>query len=279
MNIRKIFTKVLMLVLCCMLSFSVTAHISAAATEKVAGTEAKDTKEIVLVRGISQVKMRTSEDTVEKTLEELDIYYKADKVYPNLDTEITEGMKIFVLRDHEVLHTYEREIEIPVKYINTDDILYGDSKLIKQGAPGKARVVTKINTAKEPNKVYHLAEEVVQEPVHSVMHIGTGMSVDTPQGRMRYKKIMDIQTTAYTIHCGSGTGLTYTGIVPYVGVVAVDPKVIPLHTKMYIPGYGVAVAEDTGGAIKGKIVDLFMDSLDEAWQWGRRDVRIYILED
>ena len=53
---------------------------------------------------------------------------------------------------------------------------------------------------------------------------------------------------------------------------------IPYYTKMYIPGYGMAIAGDTGGAIVGHRIDLFMESLYECYQWGRRDVEIYILE-
>lgn len=63
------------------------------------------------------------------------------------------------------------------------------------------------------------------------------------------------------------------------GIVAVDPRVIPYYTKMYIPGYGIAIAGDTGGAIRGNRVDLFMDSYEEAINWGRRNVEVYILGD
>jgi len=62
------------------------------------------------------------------------------------------------------------------------------------------------------------------------------------------------------------------------GIVAVDPRVIPLGTHMFIKGYGYAVAADTGGAIKGRRVDLFFKSKRDAVKWGRRPVDIYILE-
>ena len=77
---------------------------------------------------------------------------------------------------------------------------------------------------------------------------------------------------------GSGTGLTSTGVVPYHGVVAVDPDVIPYGTRMYIPGYGFAVAADCGGAINGNTIDLFMEDYGDAISWGRRDVTVYFLE-
>ncbi|MBP8617589.1 3D domain-containing protein, partial [Veillonella sp.] len=61
------------------------------------------------------------------------------------------------------------------------------------------------------------------------------------------------------------------------GLVSVDPDVIPLGTELYIEGYGYAVADDTGGAIRGHKIDLAVDSYDETIQFGRRDVTVYVL--
>lgn len=84
--------------------------------------------------------------------------------------------------------------------------------------------------------------------------------------------------TAYTASPEEGTadGRTATGIKVRRGIVAVDPKVIPLGTKLYIEGYGEAVAADTGGAIKGNMIDLFMHSKQEALRWGRRWVVVTV---
>jgi len=83
------------------------------------------------------------------------------------------------------------------------------------------------------------------------------------------------EATAYT-----WTGnRTATGTWPSRGTVAVDPRVIPLGTKLYIEGYGPAVALDTGGAIRGHIIDLYMESEDECWAWGRRTVKVRIIEE
>lgn len=62
------------------------------------------------------------------------------------------------------------------------------------------------------------------------------------------------------------------------GVVAVDPNVIPLGSRLYIPGYGMAIAADTGGAIRGNRIDLLMDSYDAAMNFGRQSVEVYVLE-
>lgn len=82
-----------------------------------------------------------------------------------------------------------------------------------------------------------------------------------------------MECTAYT-HTGSRTA---TGVMPRYGVVAVDPKVIPLGSQLYVVGYGPAIAADTGGLIKGNIIDIFLDSEAACRQWGRRKVQVYIL--
>ena len=71
-------------------------------------------------------------------------------------------------------------------------------------------------------------------------------------------------------------GHTASGLPVGVGVIAVDPSVIPLGTRVYVPGYGAAVAADTGSAIRGAIIDLWMPSTEAARAWGRRTVTITV---
>lgn len=95
-------------------------------------------------------------------------------------------------------------------------------------------------------------------------------------------KELYVSSTAYTAYCTGCSGVTATGIDlrnhPSAKVVAVDPSVIPLGSKLYVQGYGYAVAGDTGRAIKGKRIDLFMSSRTDALKWGRRTVKVKILE-
>ena len=77
--------------------------------------------------------------------------------------------------------------------------------------------------------------------------------------------------TAYSLHGGTASGLP-TG----PGVVAVDPTVIPLGTRLFIPGYGPGIAADTGTAIKGLRIDLWFPTLQQAMSWGRRTVTITV---
>src|SRR5690606_40006949 len=74
-------------------------------------------------------------------------------------------------------------------------------------------------------------------------------------------------------------GLTATGVVARRGVVAVDPTVIPLGSHLYIPGYGLGIAADVGAAIKGNRIDVLYEDLDDALRWGRKWVKVYILDE
>ena len=88
---------------------------------------------------------------------------------------------------------------------------------------------------------------------------------------------LSMVATAYTAGCYGCTGITASGYRAGHGIVAVDPRVIPLGTRLYIPGYGVAIAGDTGGAIIGNRIDLGFNSLRDAFQFGRRTVTVYRL--
>jgi len=90
----------------------------------------------------------------------------------------------------------------------------------------------------------------------------------------------DMVSTAYFSGGGgiNGTGITATGLKARKGLVAVDPKVIPLGTRLYIPGYGEALAADTGGWIKGNRIDLVFEDLTECYRYGRRKIKVYLVQ-
>ncbi|MCG9479160.1 MAG: 3D domain-containing protein [Actinomycetia bacterium] len=91
----------------------------------------------------------------------------------------------------------------------------------------------------------------------------------------------DMVATAYYSGGGglNGNGITAIGLRVRKGIVAVDPKTIPLGTRLYIPGYGEALAADTGGWIKGNRIDLGFESLEECYRYGRRKIKVYLVDD
>lgn len=100
-------------------------------------------------------------------------------------------------------------------------------------------------------------------------------SSDVPNGG----RVVRVEATAYSSAEAGMNAYTALGTICRRGVIATDPNFIPLGTKVFIPGYGYAVAEDTGGAIVGNIIDVAFDSLDECYEFGRKFIDIYIIED
>ncbi len=131
-----------------------------------------------------------------------------------------------------------------------------------------------------------LVGTVRTEAVNQLIAYNEVYSFSNSRGQqVTYSSVINGVATAY-IPDGKWGYTTYTGNRARVGVIAVDPKVIPLGTKVYVktnkPGfgdYGFAIAWDIGGAIKGNKIDLFMESYDLSMQWGLRDVTIYVLDD
>jgi 3D (Asp-Asp-Asp) domain-containing protein len=93
-------------------------------------------------------------------------------------------------------------------------------------------------------------------------------------------RYITVKSTAYTASCSGCSGVTSMGFNllkhPDAKVISVDPKVIPLGSKVYVPGYGLAIAGDQGSAIRGNKIDLFISSRSKALQWGARTVTIKV---
>lgn len=101
-----------------------------------------------------------------------------------------------------------------------------------------------------------------------------------PQPQVKAAKTLTVVATAYTAYCSGCSGVTTTGLNlitnPNQKVIAVDPSVIPLGTKVYVPGYGEAVAGDTGGAIKGNRIDVFVPNYTQAVDFGMKTITITV---
>ncbi|SDL48120.1 3D (Asp-Asp-Asp) domain-containing protein [Dendrosporobacter quercicolus] len=94
----------------------------------------------------------------------------------------------------------------------------------------------------------------------------------------RYERSLTMSASAYTAYDSGNSHYTYRGSLLRKGLAAVDPAVIPLGTRLYIPGYGYAIADDVGSSIKGNKIDLAFDSRDEALQFGRQIITVYLVE-
>lgn len=220
--------------------------------------------------------------TVADVLENLNIKLnKLDRVSLPLDEIAKEGMEIKI--DRVVVENIENKIEIPFETESREnkDMFEGDKNVITKGEVGQKTESLKntyVNGVLETTEV--IKSEITKDPVKEVVEVGTKKAAAAPNGK-NAKRVIVMQATAYDPSAGSKTAM---GTRARVGAVAVDPRVIPLGSKLYIESmdgfasYGYATAEDTGGAIKGNRIDLFYNSNSEANRFGRRNVKVYVLD-
>lgn len=169
----------------------------------------------------------------------------------------------------------------PVEFRYSAKLELGKKDVLQAGKAGQAEIVSEITLVNnKPVSERVIAKKIVSEPERQIIVRGTKQPVYTIKidgETLRYTKTLKVWATSYDHTCYGCDHYTATGEYLTKGIVAVDPRVIPLHTKMYIPGYGYGKAEDVGGAIKGNDIDLGFEDLDEG-DWSARWVTIYILE-
>lgn len=169
----------------------------------------------------------------------------------------------------------------PVKYIFNRTI--GRGRLIKTDPGSEGRTYTRFAQVWLKSKLLSekLVKTTIVPPEPAVFEMGpSGYAVS--RGSFSRARVARMESTAYTPDAGRGARATFrtaTGRRAQYGVVAVDPRVIPLHTLLFVEGYGFAVAADTGGAIKGNIIDVCLPTNAECRQWGRRDVTVHIFRE
>lgn len=189
-------------------------------------------------------------------------------------TIVVPQQEIEVIRVTEEEITEEQEMPYPIERTTDNTLEVGLTKTLQAGKKGITRntVMVTYYNGQEAKRTL-IKEETLVQPQKRVIAMGNITSVSRGGERLDFREARYMQATAYTY-----TGYrTATGQNPAVGMVAVDPKVIPLGSKMYIEGYGYAFAADTGGAVKGDIIDLFMEEYSQCINWGRRTVKVYLL--
>ncbi|MDW8194936.1 MAG: 3D domain-containing protein [Candidatus Calescibacterium sp.] len=168
------------------------------------------------------------------------------------------------------------QVEIPfdTKFIYTPSLRQGQKIVVKKGKKGRMIKEYLVHVNYDGERTVELVNtDLLEGKQDEIIQIGISPMVDF-EGKAYY--IME--STGYTSGGGSVGFYTCTGHRVKRGIVAVDPSIIPLGTKLYIEGYGYGVALDKGSAIKGFKIDLYFETLQEAINWGRRKVKVFILK-
>lgn len=129
------------------------------------------------------------------------------------------------------------------------------------------------------NKIKVVDNNMDKKSIGVKRQVANNSEIITINNKSYKCKKMRVTASAYTSSIKEGGSLTYLGTKCRDGVIAVDPKVIPLHSKVYIPSLNkVFIAEDVGSSIKNNKIDIWMNSYQKAMQWGLKQIDIYILE-
>ena len=201
------------------------------------------------------------------------------KLIPGADTAVTANMQIKAVIVTQQVVDQEIPIAHPVIRQPDNTMEKGEEHVAEYGEDGRktAKVTLTYEDGIQTTSEI-LTETVIQEPKAKIIRVGTRDTVDTSRGTMRFRRTEWMEASAYLPNDGGGNGVTATGIMARHGIVAVDPSFIPLGSRLYIPGYGLALAADTGGAIRGDKIDLCMEDSSDAWRFGRQTIKVYVLE-
>lgn len=226
----------------------------------------------------------TTSITVEDFLEQQEIVLnELDRVENDLTATLKADDTINIIRVEKSNETVQEKVNFATVTNKDSSLLKGSQKVITQGQEGLVNKEYEI--VKENGVVVSktlINETKIKDAVDKVVAVGTQTSVaQASRGTATSGEELTVTATAYTPYCTGCSGVTATGINlrnnPDLKVIAVDPSIIPLGTKVYVEGYGYAIAGDTGGAIKGNKIDVFFPTKSQAYNWGRKTVKIRIL--
>ncbi|KUO78401.1 MAG: hypothetical protein APF81_16875 [Desulfosporosinus sp. BRH_c37] len=239
----------------------------------------------VLIDG-EEITKYSPEDNVESFLTAEGIVLGSqDRVNPEKNTELSDGLQIDVVRvEHKTVSTTQsldfittrkNDISLPNTYVQTK----------QEGKPGEKETIFDVvyENGKEISRKI-LSETVTKKPTDKIVVVGTFPLMPISRGgqQLDYKKVIKVKSTAY--YAVNGIGKTYTSTGARAirnpegySTIAVDPKVIPYGTKLFVEGYGFAIAADTGLAIRGNWIDVFFNTYREACNWSVKYVKVYIL--
>ena len=267
---------------------------------------------ITILQGSKTMEVASYGETVESLLNRLGlILTDRDILSVPVDTVTADGMVITISHTTRVEETYSEIIPFQTVYCYDPSLAEGQQVILTAGVDGQMLITAAVNyvDGKEIGRTV-VTENMIRKPVDQVIAIGTYTAdpeqsdmpseparpestgrpvisdgtIITPDGEvLTYTGSLKVSATAYHNSDPGCTIYTYMGTLCRVGAIAVDPRVIPLGTRMYIVSddgkyiYGIAVAEDTGGSIKGNKIDLYFDSVAECDTFGIRPCTVYFL--
>ncbi len=272
---------------------------------------------VQIVYGGNTMTVSSYGETVQALLERMQITLSDSNVVSEAMSAMTyDGMVLTISQAMTRTETFTSAIPFEIQYCYDATLAEGEEKVLTQGVEGQIQYMVSVHyvDGKEVSRAV-LSEKVISQPVNALIAIGSAADLPeyapeeppvqaptyeqpsvgkmpvigdgyiiTPEGEMlTFTHSDQFVATAYHNSDPGCTIYTAIGTLCRVGAIAVDPRVIPYGTRMYIVTndgryiYGIAVAEDCGGSIKGNRVDLYFNSVEECNIFGIRDCTVYFL--
>lgn len=208
-----------------------------------------------------------------------------DRLEPGGDKLITAKTNVKITRVEKVTDVVEADLDYAVVKRKDSSLTRGTEKVLDAGEKGKVqkRFEVVLENGKEVSRKL-IDSKVLKESQDRIVAVGTKVVQRTVSRGApgSYSKEIVVSSTAFSANCAGCSGITSTGYNlnanPNAKVIAVDPNVIPLGSKVWVEGYGYAIAADTGRAIRGNKIDVFFSTTAQCYSWGRRTVTIRILD-
>jgi len=248
----------------------------------------------VTVGGRTQ-KVYSYGETVEDLIHRLKLQLQPDQILSQpLTAQTYNGMILTVQQGQLVEDVCSVPIPFETIYCQDPSLPEGQEVVLIPGVEGELLRTDSVYylDGKEQSRT-EISSVITRQSVNALIAIGTKVDQPAQSGTfigangeaLRYLRKLTVKATAYSKYDPGCNDYTATGTLARYGVVAVDPKVIPLGSKLYIMSsdgsfiYGHAVAEDTGGSIRGNRIDLYFDSVEQCMVFGRRECTVYVLSE
>jgi uncharacterized protein YabE (DUF348 family) len=258
----------------------VTPDVNMPVSDGLAVTIERSRPVTIVADGVT-VETRTQGETVGEALVEAGVpLVGLDYAIPGEETPVLPGISIRVIRVTEEVVAEQALIPFETVYQDDPTLELDQRAIIQEGQSGVQETHVRVRY-ENGVEIDRTAEEtvLVREPVNRIVAYGTNIvvqTVETPEGPRQYWRKFRMYATSYHPAALGGDNITATGEILTKGIVGIDPTIIPYGTQLFVPGYGIGLAADTGGPRTSRYwIDLGYD--DENYVGWSRYVDVYIL--
>lgn len=229
----------------------------------------------------------TADDDVASVLKSEEVTLgELDKISPSIDAKLVPNMNIEIIRVDTKILSESKPIDFKTVVKSDNNLAKTVRKTVQEGEKGEKQINTHVTYEDGKEVARKVVEEtIVKKPKDKIIVAGTlpVLPINRGGNAIPYTKVFKAKATAYSPLGGATSAHTASGRKAVrnpdgYSTIAVDPGAIPYGTKLYVQGYGFAIAADCGSAIKGNKIDVYFNTRAEALRWAVKHVNVYILK-